>query len=75
MGQTIVEQILSRHAGKEVSVGDLALVNVGAAITTDSSAPVDLQSGAVKDMTDNKNYQSAKMPQIMIDILNEERRL
>ena len=47
MGQTIVEQILSRHAGKEVSAGDLALVNVGAAITTDSSAPVDLQSGTV----------------------------
>ena len=75
MGQTIVEKILSRHAGKEVSVGDLALVNVGAAITTDSSAPVDLQSGRVKDTTDNKNYQSVKMPQVMIDILNEVRRL
>lgn len=75
MGQTIAEQILSRHAGKEVSAGDLALVNVDVAITTDSSAPVDLQSGAVKDMTDNKNYQSAKMPQVMIDILNEVRRL
>ena len=75
MGQTIVEQILSRHAGKEVSAGDLALVNVGAAITTDSSAPVYLQSGTVKDMTDNKNYQSVKMPQVMIDILNEVRRL
>lgn len=75
MGQTIVEQILSRHAGKEVSAGDLALVNVGAAITTDSSAPVDLQSGTVKDMTDNKNLQSTNMPQVMIDILNEVRRL
>lgn len=75
MGQTIAEQILSRHAGKEVSAGDLALVNVDVAITTDSSAPVDLQSGAVKDMTDNKNYQSVKMPQVMIDILNEVRRL
>ena len=75
MGQTIVEQILSRHAGKEVSVGDLALVNVGSAITTDSSAPVDLQSDTVKDMTDNKNYQSTKMPQVTIDILNEVRRL
>ena len=75
MGQTIVGQILSRHLGKEVSAGDLALVNAGSAITTDSSAPVDLQSGTVKDMTDNKNYQSAKMPQVMIDILNEVRRL
>ncbi len=61
MGQTIVEQILSRHSGKEVSADDLA--------------PVDLQSGTVKDMTDNKNYQLAKMPQVTIDILNEVRRL
>ena len=75
MGQTIVGQILSRHLGKEVSAGDLALVNAGSAITTDSSAPVDLQSGTVKDMTDNKNYQLAKMPQVTIDILNEVRRL
>ena len=39
MGQTIVEKILSRHAGKDVEASDLAIVNVDAAMATDASAP------------------------------------
>ena len=32
---------------------------------------IDLQSGIVKDLTSRKVYQSAKMPKVMIDILEE----
>lgn len=40
-------------------------------IINEAELDIDLQSGVVKDLTDGKEYQSAKMPQVMIDILNE----
>jgi 3-isopropylmalate dehydratase small subunit len=32
---------------------------------------IDIQSGIVKDLASRKVYQSAKMPKVMIDILEE----
>ena len=40
-------------------------------INDKSELDIDLQSGMVKDITDGKEYQSAKIPKVMIDILEE----
>ena len=40
-------------------------------INDKSELDIDLQSGMVKDITDGKEYQSAKMPKVMVDILEE----
>ncbi len=59
MGQTIVEKILSRHAGKEVSAGDLAIVNVDAAMATDATAPFAIK--AFREMKGEKPWDPEKM--------------
>jgi|TARA_Y100000310_G_scaffold253669_1_gene260581 3-isopropylmalate/(R)-2-methylmalate dehydratase large subunit len=59
MGQTIVEKILSRHTGKEVSAGDLAIVNVDAAMATDATAPFAIK--AFREMKGEKLWNSEKM--------------
>ena len=48
MGQTITEKILSAHAGHDVKAGDLAIVNVDAAMASDTTAPLALK--AFKEM-------------------------
>ena len=40
-------------------------------IAPDDELEVDIKSGRVKNLTKNKQYYAAKMPQTMIDILNE----
>jgi 3-isopropylmalate/(R)-2-methylmalate dehydratase small subunit len=40
-------------------------------IAPDDELEIDLKSGRVKNLTKNKQYHAAKMPQTMIDILNE----
>lgn len=59
MGQTIVEKILSRHAGREVSAGDLAIVNVDAAMATDATAPFAIK--AFREMKGEKPWNPEKM--------------
>ncbi len=39
MGQTLAEKIISHAAGREVRAGDMAVVEVGVAMTVDSIAP------------------------------------
>jgi 3-isopropylmalate/(R)-2-methylmalate dehydratase large subunit len=39
MNQTIAEKILSKHAGRAVSAGDIAIVQVDGAMATDATAP------------------------------------
>ncbi len=39
MNQTISEKILSRHAGKPVKAGDIAVVRVDGVMATDATAP------------------------------------
>ena len=59
MGQTIVEKILSNHAGTEVSAGDLAIVDVDMAMATDTTAPLAIQ--AFQKMNGKKPWDPEKM--------------
>jgi homoaconitase/3-isopropylmalate dehydratase large subunit len=78
-GQTVVEKILSRHAGKPVTADDLTVIDVDAALMSDTTAPlaikafreIDLKAGVVKNLTKNTEYRASAMPQVMIDILDE----
>ena len=42
--QTAVEKILSRHAGRPVTAGDLTIVDVDAAMMTDTTAPLAIKA-------------------------------
>jgi len=44
MGQTTVEKLLSRHAGKTVSAGELAIVDVDGVMATDATGPFAVRS-------------------------------
>jgi len=59
MGQTIVEKILSRHAGKDIAASDLAIVNVDAAMATDASAPFAIK--AFREMGGKKPWNPERM--------------
>ncbi len=59
MGQTIVEKILSRHAGKDIAASDLAIVNVDAAMATDASAPFAIKS--FREMGGKKPWNPERM--------------
>ena len=43
-GQTVTEKILSRHAGRRLAAGDLAIVDVDAAMLTDTTAPLAIKA-------------------------------
>ena len=59
MGQTISEKIHSAHAGHDVKAGDLAIVNVDAAMASDTTAPLTLK--AFKEMGGTTPWDSEKM--------------
>ena len=44
MGQTIAEKILSRHAGRDVYRDDLVIVDVDAAMASDTTAPLAIKA-------------------------------
>ncbi|HRQ33425.1 MAG TPA: aconitase family protein, partial [Anaerolineales bacterium] len=44
MAQTISEKIISRHAGKPVKAGDIAIVHVDGVMATDATAPFAIKS-------------------------------
>jgi 3-isopropylmalate/(R)-2-methylmalate dehydratase large subunit len=44
MGQTIVEKIISNHAGKDVHQDELAVVNVDGAMSSDTTSPLTIKS-------------------------------
>jgi 3-isopropylmalate/(R)-2-methylmalate dehydratase large subunit len=44
MGQTISEKIISRHAGRTVQAGDIAIADVDAVMATDATAPFAIQA-------------------------------
>ncbi len=43
-GQTVVEKILSRHAGKQLTAGELAVVDVDGVMMTDTTAPLAIKA-------------------------------
>ena len=46
-GQTVAEKILSRHAGKAVRADDLTVIDVDAALMTDTTAPLAIKALAL----------------------------
>lgn len=44
MGQTITEKLISRHAGKTVHAGELAIVHITGAMATDTTAPLAIKA-------------------------------
>ncbi len=58
MGQTIVEKIMSRHAGKEVYQDDLTIVNVDGAMCSDATAPLAIK--AFKEMSSGNVWDNEK---------------
>lgn len=44
MGKTVVEKILSKHSGRELKAGDLALCNVDFLMASDTTAPIAMRS-------------------------------
>jgi 3-isopropylmalate/(R)-2-methylmalate dehydratase large subunit len=44
MNQTISEKVISRHAGRSVSAGEIAVVKVDGAMATDATAPFAIQA-------------------------------
>ena len=46
MPQTLAEQIISRHAGRTVHAGDVAIVDVDGAMATDATAPFAIKAFA-----------------------------
>jgi len=43
-GQTVIEKINSRHAGKTVAAGDLTIIDVDAVMMTDTTAPLAIKA-------------------------------
>ena len=43
-GQTVAEKILSRHAGKPVAADDLTVIDVDAALMSDTTAPLAIKA-------------------------------
>ena len=43
-GQTVAEKILSRHAGRTLTAGELAVVDVDAVMMTDTTAPLAIKA-------------------------------
>ena len=44
MGQTIVEKIISNHAGKAVCAGELVIARVDKAMASDTTAPLAIKA-------------------------------
>lgn len=63
MGQTISEKIISRHAGKPVRAGDIAIVHVDGVMATDATAPFAIKS--FRAMGGNKLWDSEKVSLII----------
>lgn len=59
MPQTIVEKIISQHAGKKVYRGEITIVDVDMVMATDTTAPLTIQ--AFKKMGGEKVWDSEKM--------------
>src|SRR5690606_23261602 len=59
MPQTIVEKIISNHAGKKVYRGEMAVVDVDMVMATDTTAPLTIQ--AFKRMGGEKVWDPEKM--------------
>ncbi len=58
MAQTIAEKILSRHAGKNVYADELVIVDVDAAMASDTTAPLTIQAFA--EMGGTKVWNAAR---------------
>lgn len=63
MSQTIAEKIISRHAGKTVYAGDLAIVPVDGAMATDTTAPMAIK--AFQAMGGTKLWDPSKVALIL----------
>lgn len=59
MGQTIIEKIISKHAGKNVSSGEIAIVDVDFVMATDTTAPLAIK--AFENMGGTHIWDSEKM--------------
>jgi len=59
MGQTIIEKIISKHAGKNVFSGEIAIVNVDFVMATDTTAPLAIK--AFENMGGTQIWDSEKM--------------
>ncbi|MCW1969120.1 MAG: 3-isopropylmalate dehydratase large subunit [Anaerolineae bacterium] len=63
MAQTISEKIISRHAGKTVSAGEIAIVNVDGVMATDATAPFAIK--AFRAMHGKKLWDATRMSLII----------
>lgn len=63
MGQTITEKIISRHAGKPVSAGEIAIAHVDAVMATDTTAPLAIK--AFREMGGKKLWDEARVSLII----------
>jgi 3-isopropylmalate/(R)-2-methylmalate dehydratase large subunit len=59
MGQTIIEKIISSHAGKKVQQNEIAIVNVDGVMATDTTAPLTIK--AFENMGGKKIWDNKKM--------------
>ncbi len=59
-GQTVAEKILSRHAGKPVAADDLTVIDVDAALMSDTTAPLAIKAfremGGVKPWNPERTF-------------------
>jgi 3-isopropylmalate/(R)-2-methylmalate dehydratase large subunit len=58
MGQTIAEKIISAHCGKNVSTGEVVIVDVDGAMASDTTAPMAIQ--AFKNMGGQKVWDPSR---------------
>lgn len=63
MGQTIIEKIISKHAGKYVTSGEIAIVDVDFVMATDTTAPLAIR--AFENMGGTKIWNQEKMALII----------
>ncbi|WP_017754686.1 3-isopropylmalate dehydratase large subunit [Calidifontibacillus oryziterrae] len=59
MAQTVIEKIISSHAGKKVKQNEIAIVNVDGVMATDTTAPLTIK--AFQEMGGTKIWDSNKM--------------
>ena len=63
MGQTITEKIISRHAGKSVFAGEIAIAQVDAVMATDTTAPFAIK--AFREMGGTKLWDKSRVSLII----------